>query len=320
MTDEIAQTESNDLADLEESANRRLSNALADNTKRAYRSDVDHFDKWCSRHSLDSLPATPRTVHLYINALADDGYKASTIQRRLSSIRKVHRTAGEPDPCDTEIVEQSWKAIRRDTDVKVAQQGRSALLTDQIHSMADSLDGDTDKVRRDRALILLGFATGARRSELAALDVEDLEFRPEGVLIHIRQSKTDQTGEGRVASVHYGNGHCPVKALRDYLDAAGIESGAVFRTTGRWGNVRDNRMSGKSINRAVKSAADAAGLDSSEVGAHSLRAGHVTQRKVSGDSNDAIMDQTGHSSESTMRRYDRAAKEFRHNVSDSLGL
>lgn len=320
MEDEIAQTRSQQLADLEESAKRRLAGALADNTKRAYRSDVDHFDQWCSRHGLDALPAVPRTVHLYINALADDGYKASTIQRRLSSIRKVHRAAGEPDPCDSELVSQSWKAIRRDDDVEVAQEGRSALLTDQIHSMVDSLDGGTDKVRRDRALILIGFATGARRSELAALDVEDLEFRPEGVLVTIRQSKTDQTGQGRVASVHYGNGHCPVRALREYLDAAGIDSGAVFRTTGRWGNVRDNRISGKSINRAVKSAADAAGLDASKVGAHSLRAGHVTQRKVAGDSNDAIMDQTGHKSESTMRRYDRAAKEFRHDVSASLGL
>ena len=301
--------------------------SVSENTKRAYRADWSHFRQWCDTHSVDPLPAQPATVASYISALASgdgtpDGepFAASTIQRRLTSIRVLHRAQECDDPTDSELVEKTWKGIRRDDNVQVDQNGRAALLTPHIRRMVDSLDTDTVKGKRDRALILLGFATGARRSELAQLDVDDLDFRPEGVVVHIRQSKTDQEGTGRTPSLHCGGDWCPVAALEAWLDSSDLEDGAVFRTVDRWGNIRENRMSGRSVNRAVKSACESAGMDASQVGAHSLRAGHVTQRKVKGDTNDAIMHQTGHSSESTMRRYDRRAKQFRHDVTDSLEL
>lgn len=316
------------LADATERVQRYVEQSMSENTRRAYEADWSCFTEWCEVHSVDALPAAAETVASYISDLAagewgrsSDGYAASTIERRLTTIRTLHAARGESDPTEHEVVAKTWKGIRRDDDVQVNQNGRRALLTPQVRRMVDALDTDTTKGKRDRAIILLGFATGMRRSELASLDVEDLEFRSEGVVVHVRSSKTDQEGEGRTPYATFGNnGYCPVSALRAWLESVDFEEGALFRTVGRWGNARDNRMSGKSINRTVKGAAESAGLDASNVGAHSLRAGHVTQRKIEGESNDAIMDQTGHSSESTMRRYDRRAKQFRHDVTQSLGL
>lgn len=313
--------------DLLDQVRAYVDQSVAPNTRRAYAADWRHFQSWCQIHRLEPLPASPKTVAAYLSALADGSateegkpYTAATIRRRMTSIRIVHGAREAPDPTDTELVAKTWRGIRRDEDVSVAQKGREALLADHIRAVVEALEDDQLKGRRDRALVLVGYATGARRGELAALDVGDLDFRPEGMLVHIRRSKTDQAGRGRTASVHYGEECCAVSALKGWLEAADIQEGAVFRTVDRWGNLRGNRLSGRSINRAVKAAAQAAGMDSSRVGAHSLRAGHVTQRRVAGDPTDAIMDQTGHRSASTMRRYDRRAKEFRHDESESLGL
>jgi len=314
-------------AGLMDSVRDFVDQSISENTARAYRADWQHFTEWCRRHAVSPLPASSETVAAYISGLAsgeaaadDTSYTASTISRRLTTIRVVHGARGAGDPTDTELVKKTWKGIRRDDEVDVDQNGRRALLTPHIRKMVDSLDDETIKGLRDCAMILLGFATGARRSELAGLDVDDLDFRAEGLVVHIRRSKADQEGRGRTPSIHYGGEYCPVSTVQRWLHTGDIDDGAVFRTVDRWGNLRDNRMSGRSINRIVKSAAESAGLNSDRIGAHSLRAGHVTQRKVAGDADGAIMDQTGHSSESTMRRYDRRAKQFRHDVCESLGL
>jgi len=305
-----------------------IQQSMSENTRRAYKSDWACFTDWCEGQNFTPLPATSEAVADYISALAlgdwgrcADGYAASTIERRLTTIRVIHRARGHDDPTQHELVAKARKGLRNDDDVQVAQEGRRALLSEDVRAMVDALDTETTKGKRDAAILLVGLATGMRRSELAGLDVDDVEFRARGVVLHIQQSKTDQEGKGRAPYITHGGEFCPVEALQDWIDAADIDNGPLFRTVGRWGNARDNRMSGKSINRAVKSAAEPIEhLDETELGAHSLRAGHVTQRKIEGESNDAIMDQTGHASESTMRRYDRRAKQFRHDVTGSLGL
>lgn len=296
-----------------------------DATREAYFYDWKHFAEWCAERGRQTAPADPVVVAGYLKQMAagelGQTYTASTIRRRMTTIGKMHRERGLEDPTASEQVRATWKAIRRDPDVQVAHEGKTPLMSRDVRRMVRQLDTDTAKGCRDRAMLLVGFAGGMRRSEIAGLDVGDLEFAPEGVAVHIRQSKTDQEGRGHVAYLTYADNPetCPVEALRAWLEVADIDEGAVFRNVGRWGTVRDGRVSGKTINRAVKAAADAIGRDPSDIGAHSLRAGHVTERKARGESDSAIMDQTNQS-QSTLRRYDRAAKRFRHDTSGALGL
>lgn len=331
MTDSSLPAPADDTGQLAHDSERvehYVQQSMSENTRRAYETDWKCFESFCDSRGVSPLPAAAETVASYLSALADgtwgrcdDGYAASTIQRRMTTIRVIHRARGHDDPTDHEAVAKTWKGIRRDDEVQVAQGGREALLSADVRAMVDALDTSELKGIRDRAILLVGFATGMRRSELADLDVDDVTFRARGAVLHIDSSKTDQEGKGRKVSMEYGGDYCPVEALRTWIVEAELEEGPLFRTVGRWGNARDSRLSGKSINRAVKSAAESiVHLDEEEVGAHSLRAGHVTQRKIEGESNDAIMQQTGHSSESTMRQYDRKAQLFRHDVTQSLGL
>jgi integrase len=175
---------------------------------------------------------------------------------------------------------------------------------------------------RNRALILLAYSGAFRRSELAALDVADLVEEPRGLVVHLRRTKTTTAIDGREVSIPSGRGAatCPVRAMRAYLEAAGITSGPAFRSVTRWGLVGSMAIGDDTVCDVVKAAASAAGLDVVQVSAHSLRAGHVTQRRITGDDVAAIQDSTGHRSERMVRHYDRGARRFRHDVAGSLGL
>ena len=317
--------ESGELSELEREVLKYIESQENEATKEAYFYDWKHFTEWCAEEGYRAMPARSAVVATYLQQMATGEmgreYAASTIRRRMTTIRKMHREQEHDDPTASSLVDRAWKAIRSDSGVQVAQEGKRALMSEQIRQMVDEIDTETTKGLRDRAVLLMGFVGGMRRSEIAALDVGDLEFAPEGLEVTIRESKTDQEGKGHDVYLTPGSteGLCPVEALRSWLGAAEIDEGAVFRNVGRWGNARDKRVSGKTINRAVKSAVEAIGLDPSKFGAHSLRAGHVTERKARGESDSAIMDQTNQS-QSTLRRYDRAAKRFRHDTSKSLGL
>ena len=168
---------------------------------------------------------------------------------------------------------------------------------------------------RDQALILLGFAGAFRRSELVALDVEDLTFNDGGVVALLRRSKTDQVSEGRKVGIPYGSNPetCPVRVLKSWLEASSIEAGAVFRSVNRHGQVKPGRLSGIDVARIVKKLAERAGLDATKYAGHSLRAGHATSAAIAGASERSIMNQTGHRSVQMVRRYIRDGSLFRDN-------
>lgn len=324
MTNALQPLESFDappaLAEKIEGARKYLAKALSENTLRAYRADLRCFKRWCDAHQVEPLPADSPTVIAYISDMADNGYSASTIQRRLTTIRKVHRAAKLDDPTDAEHVTATWKGIRNSDHVKVAQEGKAPIMTPHIVKMLATLD-DKAKGLRDRALILLGFAGGFRRSELVALDVDDLSFTHEGVIVRLRKSKTNQEGRLEEKTLHRASDAtlCPVRAVKTWMRHASIQSGAIFRGVDRHGNISENRLSGRGVARAVKGAAANAGFDAEQVGAHSLRAGFVTQMKANGATDEQVTHVTGQSA-STMRRYDRGAKRFRHNTTEALGL
>ena len=154
-------------------------------------------------------------------------HAVATIQRRIASISKAHEMAGVPNPCRAEIVNATLRGLRRAHGT--AQRQAKPLLRDDLLLVLDSL-GDSMRDHRDRALLLLGFAGGFRRSGLFGLDCADVEAARQGLIVTIRRSKTDQEGAGRRLGIPHGRTrHCPVGALEAWLAIAGIEQGPLFR-------------------------------------------------------------------------------------------
>jgi integrase len=214
----------------------------------------------------------------------------------------------------------SVKGIRRT--IGTAQHGKAALLTEDLRRLAARAPANLLGLR-DRALSLVGFAGAFRRSDLAAIDFADLDFRSEGVVVTLRKSKTDQEQAGRPVAIPKGADPetCPVRALQSWLFAAGIVPGAgpVFRAVDRHGNVSDRALFPGSIARILKRAAARAGFAAWPIAGHSLRAGHVTQAAANGVGELVIMRQTGHKSDS-LRKYIRQGELFSQNGASQLGL
>jgi integrase len=292
--------------------------AIAANTRRAYGADWRDFSAWCAQQHLPCLPATPETVAVYLAELA--GYrKTSTVGRRLSAIAQAHKTLGLDSPTADPAVRAVMAGIRRRHGTR--QQGKEAALTADVRAMVATLDRSLAG-RRDRALLLLGFAGAFRRGELVALDVEDLRFTGEGLIVEVRRGKTDQEGAGRQAGIPAGRSAatCPVRALQEWLRVAGITSGPLFRPVDRHANLRPTRLTSQSVALVVKRSAAAAGLDPARYAGHSLRSGLATSAAAAGVAERVIMDQTGHKSLPIVRRYIRRGSLFRDNAAAQVGL
>lgn len=294
-----------------------LAAARADNTRRAYRADWADFETWCGRHALGSLPAASETVAFYLTDLAGS-HRPATLRRRLTVIHRAHLASGHPSPSNI-LVSETLKGIRRTAGT--AQRGKRPLFTDDLRAMIAALPENLQGLR-DRALLLIGYAGGFRRSELAALTTSDVGIEKDGLAITIRRSKTDPEGQGRKVAIPYGSHAetCPVRAYCAWIEAAGVIGGAVFREIDRHGRVEPKALHKDSVGMIVKRAARRAGLDAREYAGHSLRAGLATQAYLNGANELAIMRQTGHRSLTTVRKYIRDVTLFRDNPAGKLGL
>lgn len=279
--------------------------STAPNTRRAYAGAWAEFTAWCGQRGHVALPADPATVAGYLVDLADAGAKVSTISVKQSAIAAAHRTAGLSDPTKAESVRLVVRGIRR-------QHGRpptkkTAVTTADLRAIVTA-QPDTLQGQRNRALILTGFAGAFRRSELVALDVEDIRIGDE-MKITIRRSKTDQEGRGLTKSIP--RVQTPeldaIAAMRAWLQAAGIKSGPVFRRIDRWGNLRAERLAPQAVAHILKDAATTAGLDPRQFAGHSLRSGFVTSAADAGVPEWAIQEQTGHKDGRVLRGYIQAA-------------
>ena len=298
--------------------------ARAPATVRAYQSDwKDFVVSFCKPYGLTPLPATSGTVAGYITFLAKyTPAHAGTITRRLTAISQIHQFAGQKSPVSEFLVTETLKGIRR---VKgTAQIGKEPMLTETIREVIAGVP-DGQLGLRDTALLLIGFAGAFRRSEIAALMRKDASFTPDGLVITLRRSKTDQEGRGREVGIPWGTNPetCPVRALQQWLDTVKIADGPLFRSVDRHGNVSQQGLSPDSIGDIIKRAMLRAGFDKEVVknfSGHSLRAGHATQAARNGVPEATIMKQTGHKSVVTLRKYIRAGELFVENAADSLGL
>ena len=178
--------------------------------------------------------------------------------------------------------------------------------------------GADPKALRDRALALLGFAGAFRRSELVALDVSDLQETEAGLIVTIRRSKTDQEGQGRTVAIVRGSIACPVQAVRNWLDASGIDDGPLFRPVAKGGKIMNGRLSDKQVSRTIKAFASRLGLDDAAFGGHSLRSGFLTSAAARGASIFKMADQSGHKSMDTLRGYVRNAEIFQDHAGAGL--
>ena len=277
-------------------------------TRRAYKGDFRHFTGWCADRGASPMPATPELVAAYLSSLATAGAKASTVGRRAAAIRYAHRLAGHEPPTNVETVKATLRGIRREIGTAKAQKAPATAdrIADMVRGIPDTLIG-----KRDRALLLLGFAGAFRRSELVGLTVADLIDADGGLRVVIRHSKTDQEGQGQEIAIPAGGKLRPVEAIRTWLAAAGIAEGPVFRPIAKGGKLQPVALSDRSVAAIVKGYAERAGLDPDAYAGHSLRAGFLTTAAEHGASVFKMMEVSRHKSVDTLRGYVRRADLFR---------
>ena len=287
-----------------------LRESLSENTRRAYLSDIAHFESWGG-----NIPATDELIASYIAAHAET-LSVATLVRRIASLSKAHRSRGLPTPTSSELVKSVLRGIKRKKGV--AHKEAKPLLRDDLFLVLDAM-GDGLKDIRDKALLLIGFAGGFRRSELVAIDREDVQSVRQGIIIHIRRSKTDQEGAGRKIGIPHGRTrYCPVMALERWLELSGITDGPVFRPVDRHARIRVQRLSGEAIALVVKDRVSAAGMDPTSHSGHSLRSGLATSAAQAGVSSWKIRQQTGHASDAMLARYIRDGELFTENAVSAL--
>lgn len=284
--------------------------SLADNSRRAYASDLAQFAAWGG-----TIPATDMVIATYLTERADT-HSAATLARWLASLAKAHRASGLQDPTRSELVRSVLRGIRRR--YGSAPDHAKPLLREDLLLALDAI-GDGMKAARDRALLLIGFAGGFRRSELVALDFADVEPVRQGVVITIRRSKTDQTASGRKIGVPYARGrHCPVASLGAWLGMAGVADGPLFHPVDRHGRIAPSRLSGEAVSLVVKERLAAIGIDPADYSGHSLRAGFATSAVQAGASSWKVRQQTGHASDAMLARYVRDGALFIDNAAGFL--
>ena len=288
-------------ADLSNEARDFGNAALSDNTTRAYKADWKEFQAWCATRQRSSLPALPATVANFASMLASDGRKVPTISRKLAAIRFFHRASELDNPTDHAGVAAILKGIRRT--VGTAPHQKAPATVDIIHALLAHVPRDTLQGKRDRALLLMGFAGAFRRSELVSINVEDLTFNDRGVDAFLPRSKTHQEGKGQSAALLNGKALAPVDRIREWLSAANITTGPIFRPISRGDNVQRDSLTAQSVALIVKRYADAAGMDVSKLSGHSLRAGFVTSAAENRASISRIMEVTRHRDPRTVETY-----------------
>ena len=299
-----------DIKSLELETIKNLRNSKSANTLRAYQSDYNDFSLFCLKNGFQALPTQPKILALYITHLSSYS-KYSTLKRRLASISILHKTKGHYIDTKHPIIMENLMGIKRTNGSN--QKGKKPLLINElkllINAIHESNEKDNRKIR-DKALVLIGFSGGFRRSELVDIEYEDLEFVSEGVKIFVKRSKTDQSGEGMTKAIPYFDNEkfCPVSSLKSWIEILDLKKGKIFD------------VSDKSVALIIKKYANYAGLDSNRYAGHSLRSGFATSTAEAGAEERSIMAMTGHKSTEMVRRYIKEANLFKNNALNKIKI
>ena len=298
--------------------------SMAEATRRAYQSDWACFLSFCDFREVSPLPASTDTICMFLAELADIGKAVSTIVRSLTSINKAHELAGY-DSVRNPAVLATMKGIKRKTG-KPANQVKGITYAELIRMV--SFCDATLIGMRDRALLMLGWCSALRRSELVALDMGDLEFSDRGIVLTVKRSKTDQEGKGyRLAIPRAARGVCPVKAVKDWIErldqAEQRAAKPLFRGIGSpgqrfWYNDVKGRLSARMVSRTVKRYARLCGLPSDKYASHSLRRGLATEAGARKIPERIIARHTRHLSTTVLREYIEAGNIWDENPLASI--
>ena len=299
-----------DVKSLELETIKNLKNSKSSNTIRAYQSDYNDFSLFCSKNGFQAMPTQPKIIALYLTHLSAFS-KYSTLKRRLASISILHKTKGHYIDTKHPIIMENLMGIKRTNGSN--QKGKKPLLINDLKVLINAIQQSNEKDKRkirDKALVLIGFSGGFRRSELVDIEYEDLEFVSEGVKIFVKRSKTDQSGEGMTKAIPYfdNKNFCPVIALKNWIEIFDLKKSRIF-------NISD-----KSVALIIKKYANYAGLDSHRYAGHSLRSGFATTTAESGAEERNIMAMTGHKSTEMVRRYIKEANLFKNNALNKIKI
>jgi len=304
MTDLVTNVKSLEIETL-----KNLKSSKAINTLRAYKADYKDFSSFCIKNGFNPMPSEPKIITIYLTHLSKS-YKFSTLKRRLASISVVHKLSGHYIDVKHPMITENLMGIKRI--LGSYQKAKKPILINELKLIINAIDKDENEKNRlkSKALILVGFSGGFRRSELVAIDYEDLDFVSEGVKIFVRRSKTDQSGEGMTKGIPYfsNQNYCPVISLKKWIDKSKISFGKIFD------------MSDKSVALIIKKYSALAGLDSNKYSGHSLRSGFATSTAELGAEERSIMAMTGHKTTQMVRRYIKEANLFKNNALNKIKI
>ncbi len=299
-------------------ARELASRSKAMETVRSYQASWAQWRQFCERMNYQPLGGDARAVGLFLAHLARTKSLA-TVRTRLAAVATAHRIAGVALDTRAGPITSVLEGFKREQGVKPLKQATPFLL-DVLQRLPDIYAKDTPAHRRDKAILLIGFGSALRRSEIVALDVADVEIQPQGVLLHLARSKTDQQGKGELIAIHRGadSEFCAVAALERWIELRGPKPGPLFTRLHRGSRVTTTRLRPQAVSLVVKRAALAIGLDPSSFSGHSLRAGLATSAALAGADLKDIMAQTRHRSHDIALRYIRRAEVWKDNVTQLL--
>ena len=297
---------------------RVMESAIADSTRRAYSLAWKEWEQWCAKRRLRPSQATGKHVARFLISLAESGMATNSIKLKLAGVRFHFARVGiTSPPTETPEARDALRAIARSNAGLGVRRVDPLRENEVVRVLAQC--PETDSGIRDAAIISTGFACAMRRSEIAALCAEDIEFvSPERAVISIRKSKTDQYGAGRNIAMPEGKTIKAVSRLRRWLAVSGIDSGPVFRSFYPRGGMRVKAVDESWIPRMLKAYCESAGIDPENISGHSLRSGFITSAVEHGARHDKIMDVTGHSSVNMMMVYVRSADGFEDHAGDDF--
>jgi site-specific recombinase XerD len=299
-----------DISSIEIETLDNIRSSKSANTIRAYKSDFNHFIDFCKKNNFKPLPADPKIVSFYITHLSSNS-KVSTLKRRLASISVIHKIKGHYIDIKHPLIIENLMGIQRKKGV--FQKSKNPILINELKEIINTIEKlEKKEIRkaRDKALILIGFSGGFRRSELVSIEIEDLEFTKEGIKIFIKRSKTDQSGEGMIKAIPYfkDKNFCPIYFLKKWIEISKINEGLIFD------------ISDKMVGILIKKYLSAAGFDPKKYSGHSLRSGFATVAADSGADEKSIMTMTGHKTTQMVRRYIKESNLFKNNALNKINL